>query len=497
MNTAAQTATHTVAQLWQEAGLPSAALAKLQLTGQDPVLPSSFAVGTAAQASIAAAALAASHVGTLRGLAASNISVDMAHAAMECLSHFAIDGVTPPLWDKFSGAYRCADGWVRIHANFAHHREGVLELLGFSDVANTSKTDVENALLSWRAEDFETRASTHGLVVAALRSHAQWQAHPQAVSIAAQPLFAIDSIATETSLAWQSQHAQMRTERWSSLTPTHEPSSTVTQVHTQPKPLRGLRVLDLTRILAGPVCGRALAAYGADVLLVNSPHLPNIDAIADTSRGKRSTHIDLRSAQGQLAMRQLIAQADIFVQGYRPGALEALGFGPQAVAALNPRIVYVSLSAYSDAGPWAQRRGFDSLVQTASGLNADESFAAGLDLATSPPRTLPMQILDHATGYLMAFAALAALAQQHGQGAHASALHVRLSLARTALWLRSLGRVEKGLNCTKPSTAPFEYTAPSGFGQLTALTHSAQFDGQNATWALPSVPPGTHPAQWW
>ena len=488
-----QTATHTVAQLWQEAGLPSAALANLRLTGQDPVLPSSFAVGTAAQASIAAAALAASHVGTLRGLSASGVSVDMAHAAMECLSHFAIDGVTPPLWDKFSGAYRCADGWVRIHANFAHHREGVLALLGFSDAANTSKTDVENALLYWRAEDFETAASDRGLVVAALRSHAQWQAHPQAVAIAAQPLFAIDSIASTPNSAWQDKHAPMRLERWNALAsrPAHAP----------PKPLRGIRVLDLTRILAGPVCGRALAAYGADVLLINSPHLPNIDAIADTSRGKRSAHIDLRHAEGQLLLRQLIAQADILVQGYRPGALAALGFGPQEAAAINPHIVYVSLSAYSDAGPWAQRRGFDSLVQTASGLNADESAAAGIDLASSSPRALPMQILDHATDYLMAFAALAAVAQQLGQGAghvpEPSAVHVRLSLARTALWLRSLGRVANGLACQAPDKTPYLYTEPSGFGPLTALTHSAQFDGQNATWTLPSMPPGTHAPQWW
>jgi crotonobetainyl-CoA:carnitine CoA-transferase CaiB-like acyl-CoA transferase len=489
MNLAAQ----ALAQLWKEAGLPSAALSNVQLTGQDPVVPSSFAVGAAAQASIAAAALAANHIGALRGLPNSSVSVDMAHAATECLSHFAIDGVTPPMWDKFSGAYRCADGWVRIHANFAHHREGALALLGLGAAADTNKADVEKALLSWRAEDFETAASARGLVVAALRTHAQWVAHPQALVLAGQPLFAIESIASAPNEAWQAAHAQSRYARWLAINP--QDASQNLPNFLPPKPLRGLRVLDLTRILAGPVCGRALAAYGADVLLINSPHLPNIDAIADTSRGKRSAHVDLRSSKGKAVLRQLIAKADIFVQGYRPGALEALGFGAQEVAAINPHIVYVSLSAYGDAGPWAPRRGFDSLVQTATGLNADESAAAGIDLASSAPRTLPMQILDHATGYLMAFAALAAMAKQREQGA--GAVHVRLSLARTALWLRSLGRVANGFACQKPSTAPYEYTEPSGFGQLTALTHSAQFNGQNATWALPSMPPGTHAAQWW
>jgi crotonobetainyl-CoA:carnitine CoA-transferase CaiB-like acyl-CoA transferase len=274
-------------------------------------------------------------------------------------------------------------------------------------------------------------------------------------------------------------------QRW----PAPKPSAGLAK----PLPLQCLRVLDLTRILAGPICGRALAAYGADVLLINAPHLPNIDAIADTSRGKRSAWLDLRSAQGKAVLRQLIADADIFVQGYRPGALQALGFGPEQVAAINPHIVYVSLSAYGDTGPWAQRRGFDSLVQTATGLNADESAAAGLDLARDPPRALPMQILDHATGYLMAFAALAALVKQKEQG---GAYHVRLSLARTGQWLRTLGRVDNGFSIPKPSVAPYLYTEPSGFGQLTALTHSARLSGAELTWALPAMPPGTHAPAW-
>jgi crotonobetainyl-CoA:carnitine CoA-transferase CaiB-like acyl-CoA transferase len=471
--------------LWQQAALPSDALQRVTLTGQDPVLPSSFAVGAAAQASIAAAALAATQVGVLRGLPAHTVSVDMPHAALECLTHFAIDGRVPDIWDKYSGVYRAQDGWVRIHANFAHHRDGALALLGLKAGEGTSKADVEKALQAWHAQDFEQAAAERGLVVAALRTHAQWLAHPQAAAIAEQPLFAIEDIAAPAIFHWASGQLELQKRRWSVP---RQPASAKPAL-----PLQGLRVLDLTRILAGPICGRALAAYGADVLLINAAHLPNIEAIADTSRGKRSAQLDLRSAQGKAALRQLIADADIFVQGYRPGALQALGFGPEDVAAMNPHIVYVSLSAYGDHGPWAQRRGFDSLVQTATGFNADESAAAQLNLATDPPRALPMQILDHATGYLMAFAALAAIMKQKEYG---GAHHVRLSLARTGLWLRTLGRVDNGFATAKPSLEPYLYTEPSGFGQLTGLTHSARLSGAELKWALPAMPPGTHPAEW-
>lgn len=479
-------AQQAVIALWQQAGLPGDALQRLTLTGQDPVLPSSFAVGAAAQASIAAAALAATQVGLQRGMAAHTVSVGMQHAALECLTHYAIDGRVPDIWDKYSGTYRAQDGWVRIHANFGHHRDGALALLGLRAGDGTSKTDVEHALQAWRAEDFEHATAERGLVVAALRTHSQWLAHAQAQAVARRPLFAIEDIAACALFHWSGGQLDSRNKRL---------TAPVQRVGTkQALPLQGLRVLDLTRILAGPICGRALAAYGADVLLVNSPYLPNIEAIADTSRGKRSAHVDLHTEQGKAVLRQLIADADIFVQGYRPGALQALGFGPEEVAAINPHIVYVSLSAYGVQGPWSQHRGFDSLVQTATGFNADESAAAGLDLDTDAPRALPMQILDHATGYLMAFAALTALLRQREQG---GARHVQLSLARTGLWLRSLGRVDKGFITPKPSLEPYLYTQASGFGQLTGLTHSACLSGVQLKWALASMPPGTHAPQWW
>jgi crotonobetainyl-CoA:carnitine CoA-transferase CaiB-like acyl-CoA transferase len=250
-----------------------------------------------------------------------------------------------------------------------------------------------------------------------------------------------------------------------------------------------VRALDLTRILAGPVGGRALAAYGADVMLVNSPHLPNIEAIADTSRGKLSTHIDLRTDAGREALENLLGQAHVFVQGYRPGGLAALGFGPQEAARQRPGLVYVSLSAYGAQGPWAARRGFDSLVQTATGFNHAEGEAAG----QGKPRPLPMQLLDHATGYLIAMGASAALGRQQREG---GSWHVQVSLAQTAHWLRGLGRIENGFGIKRPDAKPYLQNSPSGFGELMAMQHSAQLSRTPAQWTRPAVPPGTHAPVW-
>jgi crotonobetainyl-CoA:carnitine CoA-transferase CaiB-like acyl-CoA transferase len=457
------TAPEALAGLWRLAGLPEDALSFADLTGSDPVFPSSFAVATAAQSTIAAAALAACELGHVRGTPRQRVAVDSVHAACECLGWFSIDGRVPDPWDKFSGLYRARDGWVRIHANFAHHRDGALRLLGL-DPSTTDRATAEQAMLSWNALDFEDAAAQAGLVASAARTFAQWDATAQGHAVAAQPLFTIT--------------------RLGDAAPRDLPGLGADQ-----RPLEGLRVLDLTRILAGPVGGRALAAYGADVMLVNSPHLPNIEAIADTSRGKRSAHVDLHSDAGRAAMDALIAQAHVFVQGYRPGGLRALGYGAEDVAARRPGIVYVTLTAYGAQGPWAQRRGFDSLVQTAMGFNHAEGEAAG----EGKPQPLPMQILDEATGYLIAFGAAAALRRQQFEG---GSWHVQVSLAQTGQWLRTLGRIERGFGIPKPDFAPYVETTSSGFGELKAVRHSARLERTPALWTRPSVPPGTDPPRW-
>ena len=472
-----------LADLWQLGGLPADALRHAVLTGSDPAFPSSFAVGTAAQASIAAAALAACELGHWRGQARQDVAVDMAHAALECTGWFSLDGKVPELWDKFSGLYACADGWVRIHANFAHHREGALRLMGLSPETAT-RADAERMLLTWRATDFEQAAADAGLVAAALRSFEAWDAHPQGRAVATLPLMTFERIGDAPPNSASSELASAPPS-----TPRHAAPVALPPLGPLDRPLSGLRVLDLTRILAGPVCGRALAAYGADVMLVNAPHLPNIESIADTSRGKLSAHVDLRTEDGKAALAQLASQSQVFVQGYRPGALAAHGFGPEDLARQKPGIVCVSLSAYGPTGPWQARRGFDSLVQTAMGFNHAEAAAAG----SAVPKPLPMQILDYATGHLMAFAACAAL---HRQAREGGSWHVRLSLAQTGQWLRGLGRVSDGFKVKPPDRRPFLETSASGFGALLGFRHSAQLASTPSRWVRPAVPPGTSPPAW-
>jgi len=451
--------------IWHAAGLPAQTLQQLVLTGFDPVLPSSFAVGIAAQTTLAAAALAATELGHHRNGLRQQVRVDMLDAALECCGHFTIDGRVPEVWDKIAGLYPCEDGgWVRLHTNFAHHRDGVLRLLGLAAGPDTERETVAVALQKWRAFDFEDAAAQAGLVVAALRSFDEWDRHPQSAEVARNPLVAIEKIGDAAPLVLPALPIDAR-------------------------PLAGLRVLDLTRILAGPVGGRTLAAYGADVLLVNGPHLPNIEAIVDTSRGKLSALADLREATGRAGLLSVLGDAHVFIQGYRPGALAARGLAPGDVAQARPGIVMVSLSAYGESGPWAGKRGFDSLVQTATGINHAEAQAAG----SPQPKPLPMQILDMATGFLTAFGAQAAVLRQQREG---GSWHVRVSLARTALWLRELARVANGFSAARPDFHGRMETHASGYGALSAMRHAAVFSHTPAGWARPSMPPGSHPLAW-
>jgi hypothetical protein len=469
MDTASSTAFGALAALWRDAGLPAAALSRIELAGSGPVVPSSFRIADAAQASLAAAALAAAEIRHARGHGRQDVRVDRTHAVAEACGWFSVDGVVPEAWDKISGLYPCGAeagdaGWVRIHANFAHHRDGALRLLGCPEGAATQRADVERALRGWRAQDFEAAAAEAGLVVAAMRSFEEWDRHPQSAIVAARPLVHI--------------------ERIGEAAPRELPPIGPAQ-----QPLAGLRVLDLTRILAGPIGCRTLAAHGADVLLVNSPRLPNIDAIAETSRGKRSAHLELRNEAGHVALQRLLADAHVFVQGYRPGGLAALGFGPADLAQARPGIVAVSLSAYGASGPWGGRRGFDSLVQTATGFNHAEAAAAG----AAKPQAMPLQILDYAAGFLLAFGAQAALLRQAREG---GSWHVQVSLAGVAHWLRGMGRVADGFATARPSLAPFLVSEPSGFGRLVGVRHAAELAETPAQWRLPAMPPGTHAAAW-
>jgi crotonobetainyl-CoA:carnitine CoA-transferase CaiB-like acyl-CoA transferase len=460
-----QTPHEILADLWTLGGGDHAALDAVTLTGEEPQLPSSFRVAAAAQAGIAAAGLAAAQIWKLRSGQDQDVAVDMRHAVVECRSerYLRVDGKPPPpAWDAIAGVYNTRDRrFVRLHTNFPHHREAVCRVLN----CRAERDDVQDALMQWDAEAFETAAYAAGGVVSMMRSHDEWSELPQAKAVATLPVITFEKIGEAAPKPWPKGD----------------------------RPLAGLRVLDLSRVIAAPVAGRTLAAHGADVLLISGPDLPAIPWLTiDTGRGKLTSFLELKSEQGRNELKDLLAQADIFSQGYRPLALANLGFSPQNAALINPGIVFVSLSAYGHEGPWASRRGFDSLVQTSTGFNHAEGRAAGLDA----PKELPAQILDHATGYLMAFGAMMARARQSREG---GSWHVRVSLALTGRWLWNLGRLSDGLKTEELNSdaiAPFVEEAQSGFGLLRVISHAAKLSKTPAFWARPAMPLGSHAPRW-
>jgi crotonobetainyl-CoA:carnitine CoA-transferase CaiB-like acyl-CoA transferase len=454
-----------LADLWTSVGGEHSALDAVALTGEEPQLPSSFRVAAAAQASVAAAGLAAAQIWKLRSGQSQDVAVDIRHAVVECRSerYLRVDGKPPPpAWDAIAGIYRTRDQrFVRLHTNFRHHRDAVCKVLK----CKPERDEVQAALMRWDGEAFETAAYAGGCVVALMRPHEEWSALPHAQALAALPPLSIEKIGDAAPKPWPAGG----------------------------RPLEGIRVLDLSRVIAGPVAGRTLAVHGADVLLVSGPDLPAIPWLTiDTGRGKLTSFVELKSDQGRGVLRDLLAVADIFSQGYRPRALASLGFSAEDAARISPGIVYVSLSAYGHAGPWAERRGFDSLVQTATGFNHAEGQAAGVD----GPKELPAQMLDHATGYFMAFGAMMAKARQAREG---GSWHVRVSLAQTGHWLWNLGRLTDGLKTPDfPGDAvkPFIEELASGYGALHSTRPSAILSKTPAFWARPSMPLGSHPPRW-
>ncbi|RPD56143.1 CoA-transferase family III [Lentinus tigrinus ALCF2SS1-7] len=407
--------------LWRSLRLPEEVLSRLRLSEHpDPIVDSSFKLGTAAQTSIGLAGLAATYLHQLRTGVEQSVSVDARHAALEFKSeaYYAVSGEpeeSSALFDSLAGVYQTKDNsYVRIHTNFPHHRQGILDILQ----CEPTRESIAQALLGWNAEDFETETASRKMVATALRSFEQWDAHPQGQALAETPPVTLRKIGD----------APKRENGGKSS-----------------RPLDGIRVLDLTRVLAGPICGRTLAAHGADDLWITSPKLPALPMLdIDTSRGKRTTQLDLNEPADHTRLMELLKDADVFLQAYRPGGLASKGFGVDQVAKLRPGIVYASLCAYGWEGPWKDRRGFDSLVQTASGFNVAEAeafaaFSGTADPSPLPPKAFPMQALDHTAGYMLALGIQAALCKTITEG---GSWEVRVSLAAVGRWIRSLGRVD-------------------------------------------------------
>ncbi|MEL7207791.1 MAG: CoA transferase, partial [Actinomycetota bacterium] len=335
------------AGLWAMVGGRPAAMGRVTVTSPEEYLPSVYPVTAAATAVIAATALAAAGLHDARGGDSGTVRVDGRHAATAFRSErlFRVGGEPPPSpWDELSGYYRAAAGeWVQLHCNFPHHRAGVVDVLGTAD----DRDEVEAAIAQWDAQELEDRLAAAGMCASRFRSTGAWSEHAHGRHVRNEPLMTVTpnraSVDADDRRDWVGSTGE--------------------------RPLSGVRVLDLSRVIAGPVCGRTLAALGADVLRVGADHLPVIESVLpDTNLGKRYTHLDLRDPVDRASFDALVDGADVVIDGFRPGALDGRGYGSGDLWDRRPDLVLVDLSAYGVDGPWQGRRGFDSLVQTATGI---------------------------------------------------------------------------------------------------------------------------------
>ncbi|KAK6839975.1 hypothetical protein PG987_005841 [Apiospora arundinis] len=489
------TSKEIVREIWDQLELPLEALDALSLPGEPgPAVPSSFKIGLLAQSAIATSALAAASLYAARNeRAVPRVTVPLQHAVAEFRSErlYHLDGKpTPNLWGPIGGLHPTQDGFVRIHDNFPNHRDGILQVLGLPTDGSVTRGDVSNATRKWKKVDLETAALENGACAYALRSYEEWDALPQAQAIDSFPI----SIRT------------IGGDRDANTTTSIQGNSLVTSMpHDGDKCLRGLRVLEMSRVIAAPVAGRTLAAHGADVLWVTSPNLPALpDLDIDTSRGKRTIQLDLTDKEDEKKLLDLAVTCDVFIQGYRPGSLAARGLSPEALAAGGGGkggIVIGNMSAFGPKGPWADRRGFDSLVQTCSGMNVSEANHYG---AGEPARPTPCQALDHAAGYFLAAGVCAALHKRAVDGGGSYVVDV--SLVGVMKYLRSLGQYEgrSGFeDCPEPvlpsavemDPGLFE-TRSTGFGELRGVRHSAVVDGCAPGWDEMPKPLGSDRPEW-
>jgi hypothetical protein len=379
-------------EIWAALHGPQALLDHVKEQGRGS-LPSAFAVSDFATASIASAGLALAEFSMLRGAPAHDVTVDRRLSSLWFAKSIRPIGWSlPPQWDPIAGNYQTKDGFIRLHTNAAHHRAACLRVL---HCAEDSKS-VVSAVASWNADVLQEAIVANGGVAAKMLRDIEWAEHPQSKAVAAEPL-----------VSWR-----------------RKTGKALRDFGYDGRPLEGLRVLDLTRILAGPVATRFLAAYGADVLRIDPPNWDEPAVLPEVTAGKRRARLDLTQRQDRQTFTQLLADADVIVHGYRADALDKLGFGETARHAINPNLIDIALNAYGWTGPWANRRGFDTVVQMSTGLAHTQMQYAH----ASTPQQLPVQALDYATGHMMAAAVIRALSEAQ----KANCAHIRFSLARTA-----------------------------------------------------------------
>ncbi|HEX4174019.1 MAG TPA: CoA transferase [Acetobacteraceae bacterium] len=443
----------------------------VRFTGDtDPILPTPFRIGVAGAATLAATGLAAAALWELRTARRQSVDVDVRRATASLRSgHYMKlgEGEVSTRRNSIMGVYPTKDGrWSYLHCNFPNHRAAALSVLGVPE----DRDAVAKAVLNWKALDLEEAIIAAKGAGGMVRTQAEWVQHPQAAAIASLPLLEVLRIGDAPA----------------------EP------LPAGNRPLSGIRVLDLTRVLAGPTCARTLAEHGADVLKITAPHLPNLGYQEfDTGHGKLSAHLDLREPHDVEVLRGLVREADVFSQGYRPGTLGGRGLSPEELAALRPGLVYVSLCAFSHVGPWASRRGFDTVVQTVSGITSRQ--AEVVPGKTPGPQFYPVSAIDYCTGYLMAFGAMVALARRAQE---CGSWLVRISLAQVGKWIVDLGEVAE----TAARDAPAEFAqdelerwsmvSETPSGPLRHLAPVVQMSETQPYWARPSVPLGYNRPEW-
>lgn len=366
---------------------------------------------------------------------------------------------TPSAWDALAGDYRCADGWIRLHTNAPVHRHAALQALGLAD--GVDRDTVTDAVRTWAGQALEVAVVAGGGCAAQLHQPEQWYSHSQGLQVQNQPLVL------------------------------HEQAETIVSKGVsaldRARPLAGVKVLDLTRVLAGPVAGRFLAGYGANVLRIDPPGWDEPGVIPEVTLGKRCAGLDLRDGDDRAVFANLLRDCDVLLHGYRPGALGALGFDEHWRREKNPHLVDVSLSAYGWRGPWAGRRGFDSLVQMSTGI-------AWPDEPGGLPKPMPVQALDHGTGYLMAAAAMRGLTMVREQGVGCTS---RLSLAGTAAML--CAAADNLDSCPMPDETDSDISPVdehTEWGLARRLRFPLSIEACDAHWSIPAGSLRRDPAQW-
>jgi crotonobetainyl-CoA:carnitine CoA-transferase CaiB-like acyl-CoA transferase len=434
---------------------------EVEIIGADPVLHTRFRIGEACAAVLAACGVAISDLWELRTGRRQHTRIDVGGAAAALLSFIYLRSEATPELARASLAmtalYQAAAGrWVHLHGGFPHLRDGLLELL---ECANEPES-IAHAVSKWDAQQLEDTIAERSLCGARVRTQSEWANHPQGLALAERPLVEIRRIGESA--------------------PESLPAGD--------RPLSGVRVLDLTRVLAGPTCGRTLAEHGADVMRVHAPHLASIEPfVMDTGHGKLSTHLDLRQADDADRMCDLIRSGDVFSRGYRKGALEKLGFGLEELLALRPGLIVVSINCYGHEGPWSERAGWEQLAQTVTGIAAENG---GIET----PRLLPAAATDYTTGYLAALGTLVALARRAREG---GSYEVRVSLARSGMWLQGLDRVDgEPVGLGEDQLDHYMQETMTTKGRIRHLGPVLELSETPPRWARATAELGSHPPQW-